>query len=95
MATTGRQSLRDEIRSCNDCLDQQLRARFSMTLRTYKTVKAIGQLAAFAVAYAAIQHGAEPLTVFVGVVLIWGGPEYLEVYLAEGGPSGDNDSSEN
>lgn len=62
-----------------------------MTLRTFKVVKAITQLAGVAAGVYAMSLGAPPLATFAMVTAIIGGPEAIELYL-EGQPSIDTQS---
>lgn len=56
-----------------------------MTLRVFKTVKALTQLVAVAAAVYAMYLGAPPFLTFLGAVLLVAGPEGLEYYLAQAG----------
>jgi hypothetical protein len=80
MSTT-RPSLREELDAYNDHLDDCLRSRFGMTLKTFKTIKALTQLAgALAGAYA-MYLGADPLLTIVLIATMVSGPEALEAVI--------------
>lgn len=52
-----------------------------MTLRVYKTVKALTQLAAVASGMLAMQQGADPMTTFLIIGVIVAGPEVMEYFV--------------
>ncbi len=67
-----------------------------MSVRVYKTVKAVTQLVAVATGFYAIAAGADPLTTFALVAMIVSGPEAIETVLvtAEGSQSESDDDQE-
>jgi len=76
MAT--KQSLDDELRQYNEHLDSRLRERFHVSLKTFKSVKAVTQMVGAAAGIYAMSLGAPPLASFALIVLIISGPETLE-----------------
>lgn len=53
-----------------------------MTLQTYKTLKALVQLAAAALAFYVVSQGGDPLTTFALFTAILIGPEAVETIIA-------------
>lgn len=78
MATSNTPSLREELQDCNERLDRKLRASIGMTIKTYKTVKALTQLVGAAAGIYAMSLGAPPLAAFTIIAVIVSGPETLE-----------------
>lgn len=78
-------SLREELCESNRAIEFYLRGHFGMTLKLFKTVKALSQLVAVAAAIYAMYLGAPPFLTFLGAVLLVAGPEGLEYYLAQAG----------
>jgi len=76
--STPPQSLKQELDSYNDHLDHCLRSRYGMTLKTFKTVKAVTQLVGAAAGVYAMSLGAPPLATFAIMALIISGPEGME-----------------
>jgi hypothetical protein len=85
MATKHRETNRESIQRCNRAITERL----NVSLRVYKSLKALTQLAAVAVGLVAIQNGAEPLTVYGLVAAILVGPEYAETIIAGGDTGSD------
>jgi len=56
-----------------------------VSLKVYKSLKALVQLAAVATAIVAINAGADPLTVYALVAVLVAGPEAYETAIANGG----------
>jgi hypothetical protein len=81
--STHRPSLKQELAEYNSRLDTCLRSRYRMTLKTFKTLKALVQLVGAIAGIYAMSLGADPMTAFVitGAIII--GPESIE-YLIEG-----------
>lgn len=82
--STQKPTLKDELVAYNDHLDSCLR-RFGMTLRVFKTVKAMTQLVGAAAGVYAMALGADPLTAFALIAFIVSGPEALEYLINESG----------
>lgn len=76
--STSKSTLRDELAEYNQHLDSRLRSRWSVSLKTFKSIKALTQLAGVAVGFYAISQGADPLTAFALVAFLVNGPEALE-----------------
>lgn len=74
-------SLHDEICEYNHRLDAALRQRVGITVRTYKAIKAMTQLAGAAAGVYAMWLGADPMTAFVLIAVIVSGPEVAEQIL--------------
>jgi len=55
---------------------------FGVSLKLFETAKALVQLAAIISGIIAIQHGADPLISLLLITLMYGGPEYIEYFLA-------------
>lgn len=87
MVTTSPRPIDQSLSACNS----RVAAHFGMTVRLYKTVKALTQLAVVAIAFYAIAEGADPTYVFAGVVVSVAGPEALETYVAEQTPTDTGD----
>jgi hypothetical protein len=80
MSTT-RPSLREELDEYNAHLDHCLRSHYGMTLKTFKSIKALTQLAgALAGAYA-LYLGADPLLTILLITTMVSGPEALEAII--------------
>lgn len=92
MATNHR-SLQEEIREHNSRLDRVLRARFNMSFRTFKVIKALTQLVGVVAGVYAMSLGADPLTSLAIIGLIYAGPEAAEVVLMQGAEPADNRST--
>lgn len=67
-----------EIRRCNETAARSL----NMTVRTYKTIKAVTQLLAVAAGFYAMSLGAPAFATFALVALIVSGPEAFEAILS-------------
>jgi len=80
-------SLSGDIKRYNADLNVGCQRNLGITVETFKTVKAITQLAGILMGGFAIQQGAPPFATFLGIVLIWGGPEYFELLLHRNGES--------
>jgi phytoene/squalene synthetase len=79
MATNTRKSTnRESIQRCNRAITE----RFHVSLKVYKSIKALAQLSAVATGFLAIAEGADPLTTFALVATIVSGPEVLETLIA-------------
>jgi hypothetical protein len=85
METTTNTPLRKELRAYNTRLDAMLRSRYGMTLRTFKLVKAVTQLAGVGAAIYAMTLGAPPLGALAMATIMVSGSEVLEI-LIEGEP---------
>lgn len=85
MATNHRRETnRESIQRCNRAVTE----RFHVSLRVYKSIKAVTQLAAVGTGFFAITQGADPLTIFGMVALIVSGPEAMETLIANGSDDG-------
>lgn len=73
--------LKSELAHYNARLDRRLRSRYGMTLAKYKLVKAVTQLVGAMAGIIAMTKGADPMTAFVLVAFIIGGPEAFEMVL--------------
>lgn len=79
MATTHRKPTnRDAIAECN----RSVARRFGVTLRVYKAIKATTQLTGVGAGIYAMHLGADPMTVFAIIGIILGGPEVMELMIA-------------
>jgi hypothetical protein len=76
--STPQPSLKQELDSYNDALDHCLRSRFGMSLKTFKTIKALTQLVGAGAGIYAMSLGAPPLATFAMMALIITGPEGME-----------------
>jgi|GEM_PF-1985160 len=85
MSTTNT-TLLDEIAEYNDSLDDCLRGRFGMTLKTFKTIKATAQLVGAGAGVYAMSLGAPPLATFALMAIIISGPEAIEYLINDGDP---------
>jgi hypothetical protein len=86
MATNNQSSLRDELVSYNQDLEACLRSRVGMSLKTFKTIKALTQLVGAAAGVYAMSEGAPPFATFVVIATVISGPEVLEYFIeAQGG----------
>ena len=74
-------SLAAEIADCNLAVSEY----FHMSIRVYKSIKALTFLSAVGLGLVAIRHGADPLTIYTLVATILVGPEVLEMRLSENG----------
>lgn len=63
--------------------------RFHVSLRVYKTVKALTQLLAVGAGIFSIHQGADPMTVFALIAAIVTGPEAMEYIWANGSAKDD------
>ncbi|SEO70337.1 hypothetical protein SAMN05216388_101749 [Halorientalis persicus] len=79
--STSKPTLRDELAEYNDHLDDCLRSRFSMSLKTFKTIKATTQLVGAAAGIYAMTLQADPLAVLTLVTVMVSGPEVLELLI--------------
>jgi hypothetical protein len=82
MAT--KQSLDAQLRQYNEHLDRRLKDRWSMSLRTFKSIKAVTQLVGAAAGIYAMSLGAPPLATFALTAVIISGPEALEYLINQG-----------
>jgi hypothetical protein len=71
-------TLKQELAEYNQSLDNRLRGNLGMTLRTFKTIKALTQLVGAAAGIYAMSLGAPPLATFALTAVIISGPEALE-----------------
>ncbi|WP_277540213.1 hypothetical protein [Haloarcula laminariae] len=78
-------TLRTELAQYNQSLDARLRGRYGMTLKLFKLVKALTQLAGAAGGVYAMSLGAPPLATFAMMTVIIAGPEGLEYLIEQGG----------
>ncbi|QRY26375.1 hypothetical protein [Halobacterium sp. BOL4-2] len=86
MATNNQDSLRDELASYNHDLDASLRSRVGMSLKTFKTIKALAQLTGAIAGGYAMSQGAPPFATFILIATVVSGPEVLEYFIeAQGG----------
>ncbi|WP_323190471.1 hypothetical protein [Halostella sp. PRR32] len=76
-------SLKDELASYNHDLDCRLRRRYGMTLKAFKTIKALTQLAGAAAGVYAMELGAPPLASLTLITVMVSGPEVLEYLINE------------
>lgn len=72
-----------EVCEHNKRLDEYFRERFGVTLFTWKSIKALWQLAAVGLAFYAISEGAAPFPTFALLVVLLVGPDAFE-YIAIG-----------
>lgn len=79
--STHKPSFTDEIAQCNHQLDCLLRERFSVSVRVYRTIKALTQLLAVAAGIFAITEGADATTTFLVIGTIVVGPEAIETVI--------------
>jgi len=79
------QTLSNDLRQYEDNLAVACERSFGMSLKVFKTTKAVVQLAAILSGIVAIQNGADPLLSLLLITLIYGGPEYIEYFLASNG----------
>ncbi|NHN40551.1 hypothetical protein G9C85_02720 [Halorubellus sp. JP-L1] len=92
--STHRPTLKQELAEYNSRLDYCLRSRYRMTLKTFKTLKALVQLVGAIAGIYAMHLGADPMTAFAITGAIIVGPESIE-YLIEGqGPTQNNDDGD-
>jgi len=75
-------TLSHDLRRYETNLEAACRREFGVSLKVFKSIKAIVQMVAIFGGIVAIQNGAEPLTSLVIIAAIYGGPEYLEYFLA-------------
>ena len=83
--STSNRSLREELEEYNHDLDCRLRGRYGMTLKTFKTIKALTQLVGAGAGIYAMSLDAPPLAAFALIAIIISGPEVLE-YLINDDP---------
>lgn len=76
---------RESIINCNAAVAR----RFGVTLRVYKTIKAMTQLASVATGFYAIAQGADPTTTFALVAAVLVGPEAAETIIASSDTGSD------
>lgn len=76
-----KQTLIESIAKRNHDLDCTLKRRFGVGLKTYKTIKAVTQLASVATGFYAISQGADPTTTYALVAAILVGPEAVETVI--------------
>lgn len=81
-----RPTLREELWAYNDSLDHCLRCRYGMSIKAFKTIKAVTQLAGVAAGIYAMSLGAPPLATFAMMVLLISGPEAMEFLIENSGP---------
>lgn len=67
-----------DLKEYNQRLDHCLRENYGMTFRTWKTIKALTQLAGTGAAIYAMSLGADPMTSLVLATVMVSGPEVLE-----------------
>lgn len=90
MATNNQPSLRDELASYNHNLSACLKERAGMSLKTFKTIKALTQLIGAGAGAYAMSKGAPPGFMMVCITAVVSGPEILEYLLEqEGGGGGE------
>lgn len=87
-------TLRDEITESNRAIEHYLRGHYGMTLKLFKTSKAMVQLAGVITAFYAMYLGAPPFLTFAGAVGFVLGPESLEMWLAQAGATEPQNVSE-
>jgi len=71
-------TLSADLRRYNDSLDDCLRCRYHMSLRTFKFVKALTQLIGAAAGVYAMSLGAPPLAALALISIMVSGPEVME-----------------
>jgi hypothetical protein len=71
---------REEISRCQVTASE----RFNVSLRVYKTIKALVQLAGVGAGILAITQGADPMSALTIIGVIIAGPEYMEYKWANG-----------
>lgn len=81
-------SFKEELDAYNRSLDRCLRQDFGMTLKTFKIVKAVVQLAGAGAGIYAMSLGAPPLAALTMVTIMVSGPEALEYLVSENGGEG-------
>lgn len=74
-------TLKADVEVYNHQLDDALRSKVGICLKTYKVIKNITQLAGAAAGIYAMSLGADPMTTFVLIAGIILGPEGLEYVL--------------
>lgn len=84
---TKHRPLHEEIRAHNLTLDRILEARFGMSFRTFKIIKAVTQLVGVIAGVYAMTLGADPMTALALIAMIYAGPEAAEVLLMHGSDS--------
>jgi len=77
-------TLNSELRVYNQSLDSYCRSHWGISVRVYKIIKALTQLAGAAAGIYAMRLGADPLTAFSLIALIIGGPETFEFLVTNG-----------
>lgn len=71
-------TLNNEITAYNHSLDTYCRKKWGVSVKVYKVVKAMTQLAGAGAGIYAMSLGADPLTAFVLITAIISGPEAFE-----------------
>jgi len=74
--------LSHDLRQYEANLAVSCRSNFGVSLKVFKTTKALVQMVAIFGGIVAIQNGADPLVSLLVIAMIYGGPEYLEYFLA-------------
>lgn len=82
-------SFEDELRQYNARLDYQLRSQFGMSIKLFKTIKALTQLVGAAAGVFAMHLGADPMSAFALIAFIISGPEALEYIINANNPQED------
>jgi len=77
-------SLNEELRQYNAHLDDCLKARWNMSVKTFKTIKALVQLVGASAGIYAMQLGAPPLAALALTTIMVTGPEGLEYVINQG-----------
>ena len=82
-APTRSKTLLESIADCNQQLDRSLRRQFGVTIKLYKVIKALTQLAGVVAVTLAMQQGMDPgqAGVIIGAIIL--GPEALETILLD------------
>jgi len=81
------ETTRDAISHCQLTASEH----WNVSLRVYKTVKALTRLLAVGAGILSIHQGADPMTVFALIALIETGPEAIEYVWANGSNESDTD----
>jgi len=77
-------TLSSELKVYNQTLDSYCHSRWGISVRMYKIIKGLTQLAGAGAGIYAMSLGADPLTAFMLIAFIIGGPEMFE-YVAVNG----------
>jgi len=78
MSIRGRTNWAEYCHRQHEALLATILSRYGMTLATWKSLKAIVDLAALVLAYQAMMSGMEPITALIFAAVIIQGPEVLE-----------------